>query len=303
MESDRRRVESLPNWDEDENDDLINRNLPNSILPPQVVFFFSCCSKEHLFFQWVESKKTDGNVSAPIISLTTIEDQDRARLRIQDKELIQMTDDGMCLSMHQPWASLLVRGIKLFVLMKDEKVFSNYRTRFRHEGRTWYTAHRGRLWIHAAAKSPSDDEIAELELFYRNRSSPSEQFDFPSEYPTSVLLGCVDVVDCLDRQTYSEQFPDGESDSDFVLICENPQELAFKIPMRGQHKICKKDQHFNTTCTHSSLPVSPYYRCTCVCVIKCVYPKEVLNIDSSTCILQENLREKCLCQYHDKFIS
>ena len=43
----------------------------------------------------------------------TIEDRDRARLRIQDKELMQMTDDGMCLSMHQPWASLLVRGIKM----------------------------------------------------------------------------------------------------------------------------------------------------------------------------------------------
>jgi hypothetical protein len=43
----------------------------------------------------------------------TIEDKDRERLRIQDKELMQMTDDGMCLSMHQPWASLLIRGIKM----------------------------------------------------------------------------------------------------------------------------------------------------------------------------------------------
>jgi hypothetical protein len=43
----------------------------------------------------------------------TIDDKDRARLRIQDKELMQMTDDGMCLSMHQPWASLLIRGIKM----------------------------------------------------------------------------------------------------------------------------------------------------------------------------------------------
>lgn len=44
----------------------------------------------------------------------TIEDKDRERLRVQDKELMQMTDDGMCLSMHQPWASLLVRGIKMY---------------------------------------------------------------------------------------------------------------------------------------------------------------------------------------------
>ena len=36
-------------------------------------------------------------------------------VRIQDKELQQMKDDGMCLSMHQPYASMLVCGIKVFV--------------------------------------------------------------------------------------------------------------------------------------------------------------------------------------------
>jgi hypothetical protein len=33
--------------------------------------------------------------------------------RVQDRELIEMVDEGCCLSMHQPWASLLVTGIKL----------------------------------------------------------------------------------------------------------------------------------------------------------------------------------------------
>ena len=32
--------------------------------------------------------------------------------RLQDRELQEMSDEGKCLSMHQPWASLLVRGIK-----------------------------------------------------------------------------------------------------------------------------------------------------------------------------------------------
>ena len=40
---------------------------------------------------------------------------------------------GLCLSLHQPYASLLVKGVKM------------------HEGRVWYTEHRGRLWIAAAA--------------------------------------------------------------------------------------------------------------------------------------------------------
>ena len=55
-----------------------------------------------------------------------------------------MSDDGWCLTMHQPWASYLVSGIKM------------------HEGRTWYSSHRGRLWIHAAAKVPTDEEIKSL---------------------------------------------------------------------------------------------------------------------------------------------
>lgn len=32
--------------------------------------------------------------------------------RVQDKELLEMQDMRQCLSMHQPWASLLVAGIK-----------------------------------------------------------------------------------------------------------------------------------------------------------------------------------------------
>lgn len=32
--------------------------------------------------------------------------------RIQDKEYLEMFDQGLCLSMHQPYASLLVTGIK-----------------------------------------------------------------------------------------------------------------------------------------------------------------------------------------------
>jgi len=33
-------------------------------------------------------------------------------LRLQDAELKVMSDEGFALSMHQPWASLLVAGIK-----------------------------------------------------------------------------------------------------------------------------------------------------------------------------------------------
>ncbi len=53
------------------------------------------------------------------------------------------------MSMHQPWASLLVAGIK------------------KHEGRPWYTSHRGRLWIAATAKPVDVEEVRQMEQFYR----------------------------------------------------------------------------------------------------------------------------------------
>ncbi|XP_063113028.1 activating signal cointegrator 1 isoform X3 [Cavia porcellus] len=71
------------------------------------------------------------------------------QLRIQDEEFQEGFDGGWCLSMHQPWASLLVRGIK------------------RVEGRSWYTPHRGRLWIAATGKRPSPQEVSELQATYR----------------------------------------------------------------------------------------------------------------------------------------
>ena len=142
--------------------------------------------------------------------------------RIQDKEFQEMSDTGMCLSMHQPWASLLVVGIKMV------------------EGRTWYSAHRGRLWIAATARKPGDHDIRAVEEMYRNLY-PNKNLEFPKEYPTSCLLGCVDLVDCLGQEDYRSQLPDGESESPYVFVCENPQKLAIKFPIKGQHKIWKLD--------------------------------------------------------------
>ena len=142
--------------------------------------------------------------------------------RVQDRELMEMSDDGMCLSMHQPWASLLVMGIKV------------------HEGRTWYSQHRGRVWIHAGSKVPTQEEIQELEQFYRLHYG-QDNIQYPAHYPTSCLLGSVDVSDVLAQEEYREQYPEGESSSPYVFICSNPQELMIKFPMSGKHKLFKLD--------------------------------------------------------------
>ncbi|MBN3314068.1 TRIP4 protein, partial [Atractosteus spatula] len=176
---------------------------------------------------WVEVGSSEVQRKARDKAGVTEPDLGRSRLRIQDRELQEIADGGWCLSMHQPWASLLIRGIK------------------RVEGRTWYTSHRGRLWIAAAAKRPTPQEIAQVEAKYRKlyKTAP----DIPREYPTGCLLGCVNMTDCLSQEQYQKQFSDTceESGSPFVFICSNPQELLVKFPMKGKHKIWKLDSQYH----------------------------------------------------------
>ncbi|CAH1958711.1 unnamed protein product [Acanthoscelides obtectus] len=138
--------------------------------------------------------------------------------RVFDEEMITNTDHGVCLSMHQPYASLLVAGVK------------------KHEGRTWPTNHRGRLWIAAAAKEPDEDEVEAVEAFYR-KYYQENTLTFPKDYPTGCLLGCVFVEDCLEHEEYRKRYPNGESNSPFVLICSNPMILPIFYPIVGKHKI------------------------------------------------------------------
>ena len=165
---------------------------------------------------------SEGSTKQQSIKSLAEKQQGREILRIQDKEFQEMSDTGACLSMHQPWASLLVLGIK------------------RVEGRTWYTPHRGRLWIAAAAKQPTDQDIAAVEGMYR-ALYVNGNVAFPKQYPVSCLLGCVDLVDCLAQEDYKEECQEGESESPYVFVCENPQQLAVKFPVKGQHKIWKLD--------------------------------------------------------------
>ncbi|KAB5558860.1 hypothetical protein PHYPO_G00022060 [Pangasianodon hypophthalmus] len=175
--------------------------------------------------QWVDVG--GGDISHKSKSQGTEQKAERSRLRIQDRELQEMVDGGWCLSMHQPWASLLTCGIK------------------RVEGRTWYSSHRGRLWIAAAAKRPTPQEIAQVEGMYRQIYKQDPHF--PKDYPTGCLLGCVNMTDCLSQEQFREQYPHNsdESASPFVFICTNPQELLVKFPMKGKHKIWKLESQIH----------------------------------------------------------
>lgn len=135
---------------------------------------------------------------------------------------LKRKDEGMCLSMHQPWASLLVAGIKT------------------HEGRPWGSDFRGRLWIHAAAAHPS--HVAEIEAQYAPLLKPGQTF--PTDYPTSCLLGYVVAVDNLDRAQYEATFAPEErqESSEYKFICEAAHALPFPLAMDGKHKIFKLEK-------------------------------------------------------------
>ncbi|KAJ8280909.1 hypothetical protein GJAV_G00060850 [Gymnothorax javanicus] len=162
--------------------------------------------------------------------------QGRVQLRLQDRELQEMSDGGWCLSMHQPWASLLIMGIK------------------RVEGRSWYSAHRGRLWIAAAAKRPTPQDISHVE--YQYRQLYSAELQFPRHYPTGCLLGCVNMTDCLTQEQYREQFAETseESSSPFVFICSQPREMLIKFPIKGKHKIWKLDSQCHQSARRGLIP-------------------------------------------------
>ena len=128
----------------------------------------------------------------------------------------------MTLSLHQPWASLLVLGIK------------------RAEGRGWSTPYRGRLWIASTSQEPEAEDVAALEAEYRavyDMLTPP----FPSSYPRSAVLGCVDLVDVMEQERWQRwrraRGQREDSQSAFVFICERPRVLQLPVSVSGQHKL------------------------------------------------------------------
>ncbi|XP_055628565.1 activating signal cointegrator 1 [Toxorhynchites rutilus septentrionalis] len=160
--------------------------------------------------------------SRPFAKHKSAPSHDGVYSKVQDKEFLEMSDLRHCISMHQPWASLLVAGIK------------------QHEGRTWYSSHRGRLWIASTVRPVDMEMVKQMENFYRVLYH-DESIEFPSQYPSGCLLGCVSVQDVLPQEEYRKQYPEGESESPFVFVCTDPQELPIRFPVKGQHKIYNLD--------------------------------------------------------------
>lgn len=148
--------------------------------------------------------------------------------------------------MHQPWASLLVYGIK------------------RIEGRSWPAPIRGRLWIHAASKIPEPETIKAMEDFYREIYAVDGITDlkFPEHYPVSRLLGCVEVVGCVtcEELVNWDQIPEGvrlEGQTKFCWLCEQPQKLIVPFEMRGFQGVYNLERKIYEAAIRGISPVAP----------------------------------------------
>ncbi|XP_073025468.1 uncharacterized protein [Primulina eburnea] len=154
-----------------------------------------------------------------------------------------------CLTMHQPWASLLVYGIK------------------RIEGRSWPSPITGRLWIHAAGKVPEPETIKAMEDFYREIYAMDGVTDvkFPEHYPVSRLLGCVEVVGCVtcDELVSWEAINAGvrvEGQTAFCWLCERPQKLVVPFEMRGYQGVYNLERKIYESAVRGLMTVKPPLR-------------------------------------------
>jgi hypothetical protein len=88
------------------------------------------------------------------------------------------------ISIKQPWASLIIEGIKDI------------------ENRTWKTSFRGTILIHATAKSAGtpSELLNNEQLDYFNINPQSDFFIhelMAGRYTNSAILGTIDIVDCV----------------------------------------------------------------------------------------------------------
>lgn len=83
------------------------------------------------------------------------------------------------LSIKQPWASLIVHGIKDI------------------ENRTWATKHRGRIYVHSSGTFFKDFEshMTKDRLWDLGKKITDKYVN--SEKPTSEIIGEVSIVDCV----------------------------------------------------------------------------------------------------------
>ena len=122
------------------------------------------------------------------------------------------------LSVRQPWAWLIVNGHKDI------------------ENRTWATAFRGRVYVHAGVTLDygaleGDPAYRVLDGWIRSRLHPSDGAQWTMDFSTAwlgAIVGEVDIVDCVTRSA-SPWF-----EGPYGYILANPVAYAAPVPYRGR---------------------------------------------------------------------
>jgi len=115
----------------------------------------------------------------------------------------ELADYAGCpvLTVRQPWASLLVEGVKDV------------------ENRSWTTCYRGPLWIHAGTVAADEVQIAAR---------------YPLDYPRRVLLGLVDLT-AIRVDSESEWAEEGW----FHWLVKPIGVLSHPLPISGKQMLWK----------------------------------------------------------------
>jgi hypothetical protein len=113
------------------------------------------------------------------------------------------------LTVRQPWASLIVAGVK------------------RVENRSWPTRYRGRLWVHAAQSRPEgwswEDVLADFGL------AVPQGLPAWDDLPSGAVVGSVEVYDCLDVDAVEDAFAGGP----WCWMLRDPRPLAVPFTCKG----------------------------------------------------------------------
>ena len=108
----------------------------------------------------------------------------------------------------------------------------------RFEGREWSTKYRGPLWVHATSKKPAPEEIEALEKAYEEHYAMigEDRPAFPQRYPTSAVIGRVDLVDVLTLTEYEDTLPElirESTTASYQFVLRNPMTLDMPLRMAG----------------------------------------------------------------------
>lgn len=167
-----------------------------------------------------------------------------------DEDLYDLskTFNHKCLSMWQPWASLVISGIMRF------------------EGRTWNTSYRGPLWIQAGARPTDSDDVKKCEKLYSEIYKDYNLPSFPKTFPEKMIIGVVDLQDVWTQEEYKQRIKtpfNQESNSPFVFVFRNPRKLLVPIKHAGQQQIFDLPNEVVKPAIHSLVKVhtsfAPYF--------------------------------------------